>query len=97
MDVKFTNDELELLENNDCQTKFATNIIRGYRKVMKVIRAAKDQRDFAAMRSLNFKKLKGARSHQHSFRVTKQWRLIVEVASNDSDHTIIVREIMDYH
>ena len=49
------------------------------------------------MRSLNFEKLKGDRSHQHSLRVNQQYRLIVEIKPSDPKNIIVVVEIADYH
>ena len=45
---------------------------------MQMIRAASDERTFYELKSLHFEKLKGDRSHQHSMRLNKQWRFIVE-------------------
>jgi len=64
---------------------------------MQVIRAATDERDFHAMRSLNFEKLKGGRAGQHSFRLNKQWRLIVTIESAEPKNIVVVIEIVDYH
>jgi toxin HigB-1 len=72
-------------------------VVKGYRKVVRFIRAAGDERDFRAMRSLNFENLKGNRCHQHSFRLNDQWRLIVEIKEGNPKNVIEVVDIEDYH
>ncbi len=98
MEVEFSDSSLSRLETDlDFNAGFGPEIVRGYRKVLRFIRAAADERDFRAMRSLNFEKLKGDRSHQHSFRLNKQWRLVVEIKVSEPKNTIVVVEIKDYH
>ena len=64
---------------------------------MQAIRSAVDIRDLYALKSLGFEKLRGKRSGQHSLRVNKQWRLIVEVRKDDEKAQIGVISIEDYH
>lgn len=49
------------------------------------------------MRSLNFEKLKGSRSHQHSMRINQQWRLILELKQANPKNVVVVVAIEDYH
>ncbi len=70
-------------------------IAQVFRRRMAFIRAAKDERDFYAMKSLHFEKLKGDRAHQRSIRLKDQWRLILEII--DDPKTIVVCGIEDYH
>ncbi len=72
-------------------------VVRGYRKVIQFIRSASDERDFRAMRSLNYEKLQGDRAHQHSLRINDQWRLIVEIKKSEPKNVIRVMGIEDYH
>lgn len=98
MNVQFANDTLERLDaETDFNANYAAEIVKGFRKLMRIIRAALDERDFRAMRSLNFEKLKGDRSHQYSLRINKQWRLIFEIEKAEPKNTIIVVDIEDYH
>src|SRR5262245_61511827 len=80
MHVEFDDEDLERLE---ADPNFAAghdvSTVKGFRKAMQVIRSATDERDFYAMKSLHYEKLKGDRSHQHSLRLTIKWRLIVEL------------------
>jgi proteic killer suppression protein len=70
MDVEFAESTLQQLEaDHECNAGYGVEVVRGFRKVMRFIRAARDERDCAAMRGLRFEKLKGKRSQQHSFRM----------------------------
>jgi len=64
---------------------------------MQFIRAAADERDFYAMKSLHFEKLKGARDHQRSVRLNDQWRLVLEFEGKGQTKVVVVKEIEDYH
>jgi len=64
---------------------------------MQFIRAAADERDFYAMKSLHFEKLKGARDHQRSVRLNDQWRLVFEFEGKGQTKVVVVKEIEDYH
>lgn len=97
MEVKFANPDLEAMEADGVNGSFSEAVGNGYRKVLNFIRAAVDERDFRAMRSLNFEKLLGDRSHQHSLRINKKWRLIIEIRKSTPKNTIIIIEISDYH
>jgi len=66
-------------------------------KVMQVIRAAPDERVFYNLKSLHFEKLKGNRSSQHSMRLNKQWRLIIEFEGIAPNKLVAVISIEDYH
>lgn len=98
MDVRFADDQLKRLESEGTfDGGFGREVVRGYRKVMQVIRAAVDERDFYAMKSLHFEKLQGKRSHQHSMRLNKQWRLIVEFQKVAEGKVVVVVSVEDYH
>ncbi len=96
MEVEFTDADLDRLEIDAKFTAgYGTEIIRGFRKAMQSIRAADDERDLFVLRGLGFEKLKGARSHQCSVRINKQWRLILELSGPPKKVCII--KIEDYH
>src|SRR5947209_6583731 len=98
MEVEFSDESLLRLElSDDDAGRWSQEIVNGFRKVLRFVRAALDERDFRAMRSLNFEKLDGDRSGQYSLRINRQWRLIIEIREGDPKNTIIVKEIVDYH
>ena len=98
MNVRFADPALDRLETDDAFTGgYAQEAVRGFRKVMQVIRAAVDERDLYGMTSLRFEKLLGDREGQHSLRLNKQWRLIVTIEKATPKNTVVVIEIVDYH
>lgn len=99
MEVEFEDEGLRELEDRNSRSgDYSLEVLRGFRKVMRVIRSANDERDFRAMRSLNFEKLKGDRLAQYSFRINRQWRLIVTIDAGDESKKLVrIIEIVDYH
>lgn len=98
MKVRFWDDDLDRMEvDADFNGNYAPEVVRGFRKVMQVIRNAVDERDFYAMRSLKFEKLSGDREGQYSMRLNRQWRLILTIEKSDPKNTMVVVEIVDYH
>lgn len=98
MEVEFANGDLDALETNpNFNGGWSEAIVRAFRKRIQFIRAAEDERAFAVMRSLNFEKLKGNRSHQYSMRLNDQWRLILEIRPAKPKNIIVLVAIEDYH
>jgi toxin HigB-1 len=98
MEVEFSDDGLKRLELDPKFTAgYGQDIVRGFRKVMFSLRNCQDERDLYANRGLNFEKLKGARAHQYSARINKQWRLIIELEGAAPNKKIRVLGIEDYH
>ena len=97
MDFEFEDDELERLYTEPKFTGgYGQAIVKVFRKRMQLIRAAVDERDFYALKSLHFEKLEG-RGNQRSMRLNKQWRLIVELVEEGGRKTVRVIGIEDYH
>lgn len=98
MDVEFADSDLDQLETDPAfNAGLGMNIVKAFRRRMQGIRQAADERDLRAMRSWNFEKLKGDRSHQHSIRLNQQWRLIVEIVPAEPKNAIRIMAIEDYH
>jgi toxin HigB-1 len=95
--VEFAEPALQRLETEPSPGgEWASNVVRSYRKVMNFIRNAVDERDFYNMKGLHYEKLERPRDHQHSMRINKQWRLIVEHPIRPQK-TIVIVAIEDYH
>jgi proteic killer suppression protein len=98
MDVEFADEKLQRLE---AEAAFAAGLsqalVKAFRRRMQQIRAAVDERDFYALKSLRFEKLSGARRHQHSMRLNDQYRLVVELVGQSSRKTVRIIGIEDYH
>ena len=99
MEVRFDDDDdLDQLETDPAFTGGRPPaVVKAFRKVMQFIRAAADERDFFAMKSLRFEKLKGARDHQRSVRLNDQWRLVFEFEGKGQTKVVVVKGIEDYH
>src|SRR4029079_17550303 len=98
MDVEFEDDSLDQLETDLQFTGgFDKAIVRGFRKLMQAIRAATDERDFYAMKSLHFEKLEGKRAHERSMRINDKYRLILELKGEVPNKRVQVKKIEDYH
>ena len=97
MDVEHADADLANLETDRAATGGLGDAVdRGFRKVMQIIRAAPDERDFYGLKSLHFEKLKGSRKHQRSLRINKKWRLIIELHGG-APKIVRVIGIEDYH
>jgi toxin HigB-1 len=98
MRFRHANRRLERIDQDAAFTGgFADNLVRAFRMRMQAIRAAADETDFYALKSLHFEKLKGNRKHQHSMRLNQQFRLILEIERGEPGNTIVVIDIEDYH
>lgn len=98
MEVQFGDDNLDRLETDHAYTGgWSQAIVKAFRRRMQLIRDARDERDFHALKSLHFEKLKGSRQGQLSMRLNDQYRLIIEIESHSSRKIIKVISIEDYH
>ncbi len=98
VDIEFKSEELERLDLDPAfDAGFQRGVIKSYRKRIQLIRAALDERDFYAMRSLHFEKLKGDLKGFYSMRLNDQWRLILKFRKVSSGKIVVVVEVADYH
>lgn len=98
MEVDFSDDDYDRLETDPTfDAGFAGAIVTAYRKKLFFIRNAPDERDLYASRGLNFEQLKGDRKHQHSIRLNKQWRLILEMRGKGVEKVIRVVQIENHY
>lgn len=98
MDVEYEDESLARLSADPGYSGgFDMAIVTAYRKRIQFIRAAPDERDFYAMKSLHFEKLAGDRAGQHSMRLNKQWRLILRLERRESGKVVVVISVVDYH
>ncbi len=96
MEVEFDDKDLAHVERDPAATVGHGNAVdRGFRKLMRIIRAAVDERDFYALKSLHFEKLEGSDT-ERSMRINKQWRLVVELRGR-APKKVGVIGVRDYH
>ena len=98
MRFHFKTRQLEALytEEKDAH-KYETGVVDAFFEVMSAIDAARDERDLRALKSLRFEKLLGSRKGQHSLRLNKQWRLIVEIKEDEQGKYLLIDSVEDYH
>lgn len=97
MEIEFADPDLDRLElDREFTAGFAPAVVKGYRKAIRFIRAAVDERDLR-LPGLNFKPLDHDRAGQHSMKLNDQWRLILEIRGEGKKKKIGVIEIVDYH
>jgi toxin HigB-1 len=86
---------LELYENGKTSDKryrrLPTPVIKGYRKAVDHLIAARRIEDLFPLKGLNYEALKGDRKGQESVRCNGAWRLIFR--SSPLDGSIIITEI----
>lgn len=98
MNVEFGDETLRKLYLNAQFTGgFGRDIVKAFRKRVQFIVAALDERDFYAMKSLHYEKLKGSRKGESSMRLNDQFRLILRVKTEGTSRTVVVLSIEDYH
>ena len=99
MEVEFADQSLHRLEcDRSYDGSYGRDVVRAFRMRIQLIRAAADERDFRAMKSLHFEKLKGDRAGQYSMRINQQWRLILKFEKRPVEKKIVlVISITDYH
>lgn len=98
MEVSFDDGRLSRLESGeDRGTDLEDGVLAKFLQRMKLIRAAPDERDFYAFKSLHFEKLHGDRKHQRSMRLTRKWRLVIEIRGEGKTKKVHVISIEDYH
>ena len=98
MRFRFKSKKIEALYSEEKGAhKYPPAVIDAFFEVMGAIRAAVDERDLYALRGLRYEKLKGKRSHQHSIRLGKQFRLIIEREQDEQGRYLLIVAIEDYH
>jgi len=86
-----------LYEDSAYRAGLDVALVKAFRMRMQQIGSARDERDFRALKSLHYEKLKADRAGQHAMRLNDQWRLVLEVEEGDAGKIIVVVAIKDYH
>ena len=98
MEFEFETAKLERLATDAAFTAdLPRALVKAYRKLMRVIRAAPDEREFYALKGLHFEKLRGDRDGEYSMRLNNQFRLIIRFKGKSPDKIAIICSIEDYH
>lgn len=98
MDVRHDDKEVERIESDPEYLGGGDQArAKACRKVLNLIRQAKNEVELYQWKSLRFEKLSGKRQHQRSLRLNDQWRLIVEIEQSESKTVLVVKGVEDYH
>jgi proteic killer suppression protein len=98
MEIQYGDDDLHRLAVDPAfEGGYPPSVVKVYRKRIQLIKGAADERDFYALRSLHYEKLKGQRAHQRSMRLNDQWRLVLELIDGNSGKLVRIAAIEDYH
>lgn len=98
MDIEFADEQLERLGSDPQDAGgFPPGIAKAFRRRLWFIANATGVADLYALRGARFEKLRGDRAGQYSMRLNDQWRLILELVGPESEETVRVIEIVDYH
>ena len=98
MDVTFADGDLDRLETDPSfDPGLPEGVVKAYRKRLQAIRSASDERDFYAMKSWHFEKLRGQRQGQCSMRLNDRFRLVLELEAANGGKRVRIVGIEDYH
>lgn len=79
--------------------RYPPEVVDAFFNKMAVIRAARDESDLRALKSLHFEKLQGERGlrDERSIRLNRQFRLILRLETDEQGKTVCILDIEDYH
>ena len=98
MDAKHADPDLERLEVDATYTGgYDRDLVRQFRRVMLLIRSVPNESELYKYPSRHFEKLKGTRQHQHSLRLNKNWRLVVEIVKSARASHLRIIEITNHY
>ena len=100
MRFKFRNNKLEeLYFDEKGAEQYSEAVVEAFFRIMSIIRAADDERDIRAFKSLRFEKLEGegGKRGERSLRLNDQWRLIISIEHDEAGKLILIIDIADYH
>ena len=96
---EFRDDELRRIhaDAGHSQKRYGPDLVRAFRKKVALLGAVSDEPELRQHRALHLEKLKGDREGQSSIRLNDQWRLILELSTDEDGRLIVIVEIVDYH
>ncbi|WP_425570041.1 type II toxin-antitoxin system RelE/ParE family toxin [Rothia endophytica] len=98
MRIEYEDEELRRLAEDHffAQKKWGPDVVTAYRKKIQLIRAAVDERDLRAIRSLHLEQLSGDRNGQCSIRLNIKFRLILSFVTR-GDRVAVVLELNNHY
>ncbi len=96
----FANKKLEQLYTAGAGAgKYPPEVLDAFFDKMAIIRAARNENDLRAIKSLHFEKLQGERGlrGERSIRLNRQFRLILRLETDEQGKLVCIISIEDYH
>lgn len=75
----------------------AVPVVKQFRILMQTIRCVSGKAALYQFRGRRLEKLKGGRQHQHSMRLNRKFRLIVEFSGDERKETILIVGIENHY
>ena len=98
LEVEHTDPNLARLETDAAYSGvFQGPIVKQFRILMQLIRMSSRKAQLYQHGSRRLEKLSGRRQHQHSMRLNKKWRLIVEFSGAEPDEKISIVGIENHY
>lgn len=98
MDFRFSNIKLQKLYTQDTGAQgYPEGVVDSFRRRVRTIEAAKDERDLRVPASVHFEKLKGKYAGKHSMRLKDRWRLILYIAVEKRQKVVVIEEISQHY
>ena len=93
----FASKTLEALYTDEFgAAKYPPEDVEAFFEKMAAIRAASNESDLRALKSLHFEKLRGGRG-ERSIRLNTQFRLTLTIETDDQGKLLRILDIEDYH
>lgn len=98
IEVSHDDPELARLETDrEFTAGFAVPVVKAFRKVMQMIRTVSQRTALHRFNGLHFEQLQGKRAHQHSARLNKKWRLIMEFSGTPPSESVLIKAIENHY
>lgn len=98
MRMRFADSKIALVETDKFhKLGLPMPVIKTARLRLQFLREAIDERDLRAMKSLNFKKRKGAQDGEYTIRVNDQYRITFLIDEERHPHELVILSIGDTH
>lgn len=98
MRFAFTNKKLErLYTEGEGRESFPEEVVNTLLRRVRHIEAAKNERDLRVPPSVHYEQLKGEYAGKASFRLNRQWRLILSVEKDEEGKYILIHEINNHY
>ena len=98
LEVEHADNDLARIEAEaDFTARLPAPVIKKFRILMQIIRSVSRRNSLYQFGGCRLEKLGGKRQHQHSMRLNKKYRLIVEFSGAESNEKILIIGIENHY